>query len=356
MTTPCEGSCQDSIPHAPLANALGSPKVSVVLATYNYGRYLGGALESALAQTISELEIIVIDDGSTDETKQVMIPYLSNPRVRYCGIDHQGQPAAKNAGIRLARAPLLAFLDADDLWLPTKLEKQLALFADNPALAVVYSRRVLIDEQGRHLQFQQADLPRGNVLAAMFRNNFLCFSSAVVRREVLEEVGLFDENLALAIDYDLWLRIARRNPFDFVDEPLVQYRTGHASLSRRTEERLKTAAAIMNRFLDHYGGREVLDPALIRRAQAETYYEIALAIRNRSRWSALPWYLRALRTMPVFGLAWQGLASLSLPEIMRRGLRLALGRPVDWTVRPLREMPNAKSRRCPFSPLGPFRP
>jgi len=141
-----------------------------------------------------------------------------------------------------------------------------------------------------------------------------------------------------------------------VDEPLVQYRTGHASLSRRTEERLKTAAAIMNRFLDHYGGREVLDPALVRRAQAETYYEIALAIRQRSRWSALPWYLRALRTTPVFGLAWQGLASLPLPEIMRRGLRLALGRPVDWTVRPLCDIPNPKSRRCPFSPLGPFRP
>src|SRR5439155_25820686 len=132
----------------------------------------------------------------------------------------------------------------------------------------------------------------------------------------LEEVGLFDENLALAIDYDLWLRIARRYPFDFVDEPLVQYRTGHASLSRRTEERLKTAAAIMDRFLDHHDGREALDPALVRRAQAETYYEIALAIRKRSRWSALPWYLGALRPMPVLGLAWQGLARWALRYIM----------------------------------------
>jgi glycosyltransferase involved in cell wall biosynthesis len=293
------------------------------------------------------LEIIVIDDGSTDETKQVMVPYLENSRVRYYATNHRGQPAAKNAGICRARAALVAFLDADDLWLPTKLEKQLALFAANPALGVVYSRRVLIDEQGRHLQFQQPDLLRGNVLAAMFRNNFICFSSAVVRREVLEEIGSFDENLQLAIDYDLWLRIARRYPFDFVDEPLVNYRTGHASLSRRTEERLKTAAAIMSRFLDHHGGREVLDPALIRRAQAETYYEIALAIRQRSRWSALPWYLRALRTRPAFGLAWQGLASLPLPEIMRRKLRLSLGRPADWAVRPLCEIPNPESATVP---------
>ena len=339
MTTPCEGPCQ-----APIANAPGSPRVSVVLATYNYGRYLGSALESALAQTMSDLEIIVIDDGSTDETKQVIAPYLGNARIRYYDTEHQGQPAAKNAGIRLARTPIVAFLDADDLWLPTKLEKQLALFAANPALGVAYSRRILIDEQGRHLQFQQPELPRGNVLASMFRNNFICFSSAVVRREVLEEAGLFDENLALAIDYDLWLRIARRYSFDYVNEPLVKYRTGHASLSRRTEERLKTAAAIMDRFLDHHSGRKVLDPALIRRAQAETYYEIALAIRKRSRWSALPWYLRALRTMPVFGLAWQGLASLPLPEIMRHGLRLALGRPADWAVRPLCKIANAKNK------------
>jgi glycosyltransferase involved in cell wall biosynthesis len=287
---------------------------------------------------MSDLEVIVIDDGSTDETKQVMVPYLADPRVRYYDVDHRGQPAAKNAGIRLARAPLVAFLDADDLWLPTKLEKQLALFETDPTVAVVYSRRILINEQGRHLQFQEPDLWRGNILAAIFRNNLICFSSAVVRRDVLEEIGLFDENLPLAIDYDLWLRIAQRYPFDFADEPLVKYRTGHASLSRRTEERLKIAASIMDRFLDHHGGCDALDPALIRRAQAETYYEIALAIRSRSRWSALPWYLRAIYAKPSFGLAWQGLASLPLPEIMRRGLRLALGRPADWAVRPLCEM------------------
>src|SRR5437879_6439171 len=232
-----------------------APGVSVVGATVNYSRYLAGTLESARAQTMSEVEIIVIDDGSTDETKQVMGSYLANPRVRYQRTDHRGQPAAKNAGIRLARAPLVAFLDAHDLWLPTKLEKQLTLFADDPALAVVYSRRILIDECGRPLQFPQPELARGNVLAKMFRKNFVCFSSAVIRRKVLEDVGLFDENLALAIDYDLWLRIARHYRFAYVDEPLVQYRTGHASLSQRTEERLKTVAGLMNRFLDRHAGR-----------------------------------------------------------------------------------------------------
>ncbi len=327
-----------------------TPAVSVVLATYNYGRYLAGALDSALGQTMDDLEIIVIDDGSTDETNRVMAPYLANPRIRCFRTDHCGQPAAKNFGIRLARAPSIAFLDADDLWLPTKLEKQLALFASNPSLGVVFSRRSLMDERGRPLLFSQPELPRGNVLEAMFRQNFICFSSAVVRRTVFDQVGLFDTCLALAIDYDLWLRIAQRFLFDYVDEPLVKYRTGHASLSRRTEERLKTAALIMARFLDEHGGRSKLDPALVRRAQAETFYEIALAIRGRSRGAAFPWYLRALRSVPSFGLAWQGLASLPLPEIVRRGLRRALGRPPDWAVRPLCEIPNPKSEiRNPIS-------
>jgi hypothetical protein len=146
---------------------------------------------------------------------------------------------------------------------------------------------------------------------------------------------MFDESLALAIDYDLWLRAAKHYPFDYVDEPLVKYRTGHASLSRRTEERLKTAVRIMGRFLNDHGGRSMLEPALVRRARAETFYEIALAIRNRSRAAALPWYLRALSVMPAYGLAWQGLASLALPELVRRVLRRLLGRPADWSVRPL---------------------
>jgi glycosyltransferase involved in cell wall biosynthesis len=312
-----------------------TPAVSVVLATYNYGRYLAGALESALAQTMPDFEIIIIDDGSTDNTKEVTTSYLSDPRVTYHRTDHRGQPAAKNVGIRQARAPLVAFLDADDLWLPSKLEKQLPLFAADPALGVVHSRRTLMDEQGRPLQFSQPDLPRGRVLPQLFRQNFICFSSAVVRRQVFDRVGMFDESLALAIDYDLWLRAAKHYPFDYVDEPLVKYRTGHASLSRRTEERLKTAVRIMDRFLDDHGGRALLPPALVRRARAETFYEIALTIRNRSRAAALPWYLRALSVMPAYGLAWQGLASLALPELVRRVLRRLLGRPADWSVRAL---------------------
>ena len=307
--------------------------VSVVIATYNYGRFLAGALDSALGQTLRDLEIIVVDDGSSDDTAEVVKPYQCDARVRYERTDHVGQPAAKNIGIRLARAPVIAFLDADDVWLPEKLEKQVSLLNANPRMGVIYSRRYLIDELGRELEYEQPDLPRGRVLEAMFRTNFVCFSSALVPRYVFEGVGLFDESLNLAIDYDLWLRAAARYEFDFVDEPLVKYRTGHANLSQRTEERLTAVYRIMGRFLESDPGQIHINPRVVRDAQAETCYHIALARRSRSRLAAIPWYVRCLARSPRYGLAWQGLASLPLPEAARRLARVALGRPPDWSVR-----------------------
>jgi glycosyltransferase involved in cell wall biosynthesis len=310
-----------------------SPAVSVVIATYNYGRFLAGALDSALGQTFPDLEVVVVDDGSTDDTPQVIQPYLRDARVRYHRTGHLGQAAAKNAGVQLARAPLVAFLDADDLWLPAKVERQVALFRTDPELGVVCTRRLLIDEHGRELLYEQPPLYRGSVLQQIFPTNFVCFSSAMVRRTVFDAVGLFDERLVLAVDYDLWLRVAQRFRFDYVDEPLVKYRVGHANLSRRVEERLRSVLRIMRRFLDDRGGRAQVDPAVVRNTFARAYFGLALARRNRSRLAALPGHLRALALCPGSALAWQGLVSLFLPEAARRRLRLALGRPADWAVR-----------------------
>src|SRR5262249_30632882 len=156
----------------------------------------------------------------------------------------------------------IAFLDADDLWLPTKVEKQVALFRADPGLGVVYAMRQWMDEAGRLLEVRHPPCPRGFVLSEIYDTNFICFSSVVVRRTVFDAVGLFDERLELAIDYDLWLRAARRFRFDCVEEPLVRYRVGHASLSRRIGERLETAVRIRERFLNEQGGRALLDPAL----------------------------------------------------------------------------------------------
>jgi glycosyltransferase involved in cell wall biosynthesis len=308
-----------------------NPTVSVLIATYNYGRFLGGALDSVLAGTFADFEVLVVDDGSTDETPDVVLPYLSDRRVRYYRTGHRGLSATRNFGIRFAQAPLIAFLDADDLWLPQKLERQIGLFRRDPGLGVVYARRLLINEAGEEMDYQQPSLYRGSILKEIFRRNFVCFSSAVVRAAVFRKVGLFDEDLPMAMDYDFWLRAAPVYRFDYVDEPLVKYRTGHGSLSRRIEERLAMVEGIMNRFLDRQGGRKLVNPALVRQARAELYYYMSVLRRQRSRLSALPWIVRALTLCPGYALAWKGLAALPLPETVRRWARRALGRPVNWT-------------------------
>jgi len=161
----------------------------------------------------------------------------------------------------------------------------------------------------------------------------VCHSSAVVRRAVLDDVGLFDERCPVIQDYDLWLRVAKRYRFDYVDEPLVKYRIGHASLTARTENRLLVALDIMRRFLEENGGRERVRWHVVRQARAETYFNLSLTQRHRAPWSALKSNLKALANAPGYLPAWKGLVSLALPEKGRRLARRLLGKPVDWTVR-----------------------
>jgi glycosyltransferase involved in cell wall biosynthesis len=141
-----------------------SPTVSVVVSAYNYGRFLAAALQSVLAQSFQDFEVIVIDDGSDDNTPEVAASFLHDPRIRYHRTERQGVSKAKNTGIGLATAPLIAFLDADDLWLSLKLERQLALLAKNPQLGVVYSRKFLMDQNGNDIPYIQPVLYRGDIL------------------------------------------------------------------------------------------------------------------------------------------------------------------------------------------------
>ncbi|QJW96466.1 GT2 family glycosyltransferase [Frigoriglobus tundricola] len=292
------------------------------MAAKNYARFLPEAVGSVCAQTFTDWELLVIDDGSTDDTPGAIRPYLADRRVRYVRSDALGQVRAKNLGVALSRAALVAFLDADDAWEPTKLEKQLAVFDRHPDVGVVFSRRALMDETGRPIAIKAPIEPyRGRVLPHLFTQNFVCFSSAVVRRHVLSHVGRFDPQWDLAIDYDLWLRIAKFHRFEFVDEVLVRYRTGHGNLSKRLRDRVDIAMSIMFRAETRHGLAQNVPAEVIADGYASTCQTLGFVLRGNEPAASVRWYLRALKWPARRAVSLKGVVAGALAAL--RGARAA---------------------------------
>lgn len=227
-------------------------RVSVVVTSFNYGKYLRDCLDSILRQTYQNFEVIVVDDGSTDDTARVVQPYLS-PRVRYHYQANQGQASAKNAGIRLTDSEIVAFLDADDQWEPEKLERQLPLF-NNPRVGVAFHGGRVIDPEGQPVPVPQRSgymtFRRGTITKWLGFENIVPFSSTAVRRSLLREHGAFDESLTMGIDWDLWLRLSCQAEFDFIRDRLFVYRWGHSDqMSKNLEGRISGSDTIFERFL-----------------------------------------------------------------------------------------------------------
>ncbi len=303
-------------------------KVSVVIACYNYGAFLETSVESVLAQTHREVELIVVNDGSTDSTDQVMSQYTDRPLVRYVRQDNRGQAHAKNEGLRHATGDLVAFLDADDMWMPRKLERQVALFA-NPAVGVVYSGVGLVDQRGEPVPFEGMRgflAPRrGRVTRWLVFDNFVPFSSAVIRRDVIETIGGFDERLRMGIDWDLWLRASRLTEFAYVDEPLLLYRVGHAGqMSRNWEERFKSADQIFERF--RQSDPSVVPERLLRRVRAYRNVSRAGLYRDVDLAASTRMYLDALGFNRFAVAVLRGLLFNLAAGIRRRTVRPAVPR------------------------------
>ncbi len=285
------------------------PETSIVITCYNYGRYLRGCLQSVVEQTYTDYEIIVIDDGSTDDTPQIMQGLAGQPNLRYVRQENGGQARAKNHGLQLSRGRYVAFLDADDLWEKDKLEKQIPLFS-NPAVGVVYGRANLIDDNGAPIDLGLLGgnlTPRaGRVSRWLFINNFIWFSSSVSRRECLERFSGFDESLPMGIDWDLWLRISAQYDFDFVDEPLIRYRVGHpGQMSKNLEVRQQCSDRIMERFLRMHPG--LVDGSSIREAFFSSFCNRGEYYRHKNKWISYYFFIRAIYTMPFRKDAYKGI-------------------------------------------------
>lgn len=282
--------------------------VSVVIATYNMGHYLAQAVQSALSQSYRNVEVQIVDDGSTDDTPKVTRQWEADPRVQVHTQSNSGQASAKNTGVKLSRGRFVAFLDADDLWLPEKLSRQMELFRGRPEIGVVYSDYQCMDGDGRILSKGVTNMRRGWVSGALLIENFVCYSAGVVRRECLERNGCFDESLGMGIDYDLWLRLSAHYQFDFVPEPTVRYRIWPGQMSKNYRKRYQSAIRIMQSFLDN--NPRIVNRSVVRNAWAHTYVGRGNTTlwRESDRPAAMRDYLRALRCVPWYWPAWRSMA------------------------------------------------
>jgi glycosyltransferase involved in cell wall biosynthesis len=207
------------------------PLVSVILPTYNRAAWAAEAVDSVLRQKGTTFELIVVDDGSSDETPRVLAAY--GDRLQLLRLTHGGVSRARNRGVVASRGDLLAFLDSDDLWQPGKLAAQVAFMEAHPELAICQTEEIWV-RNGRRVNPRQ----RHRKTAGMFfeRSLELCLvspSAVMMRRSLFEAFGGFDESLPACEDYDLWLRIGCRHPVGLIDAPLVVKRGGHADqLSR----------------------------------------------------------------------------------------------------------------------------
>lgn len=254
---------------------MSSPLVSVVVPCYNAARFVAETVQSVLGQTLRDLELIVVDDGSRDDSA-VVVRRQADPRLRYVHQANAGVSAARNTGIAAAAGTYVAFLDADDTYLPGNLERKVAYLGARPAVPLVYSSEIVFDsDSGREVERTSGKGGRLlNELLEMRPGMIYSPSSVVVRRDVLERIGGFDPKLSTSADWDLWIRLAVEGEFGYIEEPLVRYRRHETQMHRNIDLMARDCEYVLEKSR---AAGLYQTPAHFRRAQARVYLVIALS-------------------------------------------------------------------------------
>ncbi|MFC3675454.1 glycosyltransferase family 2 protein [Ferrovibrio xuzhouensis] len=225
------------------------PRVSVIMPSYNHARYIGAAIESVLAQTMADFELIIVDDGSADNSREVIAGY-TDPRITFLPFEkNRGAYTAINDAMKLARGEFVAHLNSDDRFLPDKLERQIAFLETHPDIGICFSTVEIIDGEDRPVtdnEYSQIFAPRnGNRhawLRYLFTQNCLCHPTMLARRSVLERAGPYDDRYRQMADLDLWIRIAMFTGIHVLEQPTLQFRDhGLNTGGRSTPVRLRSA-------------------------------------------------------------------------------------------------------------------
>ncbi len=235
------------------------PKVSVCVASYNHAPYISDALDSILQQEFRDFEIIVVDDGSTDDSHAILLDYQQRYPGLLCYLWHdnhvnKGISATCNVALAHARGEYVAWLGSDDWWHPDKLTEQVLFLESNPDIGMVHTAHIIVDSLGRHYPPTKRDpAPSWEDLLV---SNHVCASSAVMRKQCLDKVGHFDENLVYS-DWDMWIRIGARQRIGYIPTPLTYYRIHGANISVRSrpEFRLQNSLAVIQSTFENSASR-----------------------------------------------------------------------------------------------------
>jgi glycosyltransferase involved in cell wall biosynthesis len=289
------------------------PFFSVVIPTYNRASKVVRTVESVLAQTYQDFEILVVDDGSTDNTAEVLKPF--QPRIRYYRTANQGASTARNEGISHATGRYIAFLDADDRWLPEMLEKSAQTIQSHPGAGLFYTGACYIDEVGRVLWEVPPRPARMSTYHNLLRANFLVCSGTIVKKELLA-AELFDPRLVNCADWDLWIRLARQAPIQPIPGTWVLYE--YAAKGKLTSD--------IYRWIEYH------DRVIEKAFQADATLKLAekrqivssvaylkgrICLEAGSDRDAQGWFVDSLHSTPLRWKAWIYLILLTLPTLRR---------------------------------------
>ncbi len=300
------------------------PLISVIIPSYNSAHFVTHAVRSALGQTYRPLEVIVVDDGSTDDTQRALSDFEGE--IRYVYQANKGAPGARNTGIRQSRGDFVAFLDADDEWCPDKLSLQVPILCADSRVALVHSDITFLEvSSGRRYQKSETkEMCQGRCYEAMFFDWNVTPSTVVVRRECIEAVGLFDESLVSGCEeLDLWFRLARWYDFAYVPMPLTVYRLHSTNMTRNTHKMDHGVFTVKKKALD-------ADPALWRalgkrrvcRYMSRLAFDLGYAHVTAGELRIARGYFRdALRYTPQDRMTWAFWGSTFLPSGLRQKLK-----------------------------------
>lgn len=249
-------------------------KVSVIIPTYQSEAYISQAIESVLKQSYKDFEIIIVDDGSKDNTDKILKTYSSNNFIKMIFQKNQGPSTARNRGINESSGEYIAFLDSDDIWLPDKLEKQIKVMENDPLIGLVYSDTYFFDSEKiwpkTSFRFQ---IPgKGSVFNTLFVENFIPLLTVIIRRTCMDANNLFNSEFEPAEDYDLWLRVSQKMKIAYVNEPLAKYRVHPKQASSKAEKMLSNLIRMKENIIEDGTVREKLSDEALEKG----YYKLLI--------------------------------------------------------------------------------